>query len=51
MNIFFNIKFLGMSDPSEGFGLSFSIADDDVGNDNLDLIVIPQYGRNPDYSG
>jgi len=51
MNIFFNIKFLGMSDPSEGLVLPSSIADDDVGNDNLDLIVIPQYGRNPDYYG
>ncbi|PAL78936.1 hypothetical protein CEJ83_19945 [Acinetobacter baumannii] len=42
----------GMSDPSEGYLLPpSSIADDDVGNDNLDLIVIPQYGRNPDYYG
>ncbi|KAL9448672.1 hypothetical protein AB3S75_016044 [Citrus x aurantiifolia] len=42
----------GMSDPSESIiFISSSIADDDVGNDSLDLIVIPQYGRNPDYYG
>ena len=28
-----------------------SIADDDVMNDNLDFLNVPQYGRNPDYMG
>ena len=28
-----------------------SIADDDMVNDNLDLLVVPQYGRNPDRMG
>ncbi|GAY31852.1 hypothetical protein CUMW_272500, partial [Citrus unshiu] len=30
----------------------FSIADDEKMNDNnLDLLVVPQYGRYPDYAG
>ncbi|GAY68911.1 hypothetical protein CUMW_267860, partial [Citrus unshiu] len=37
---------------SEGwFNVWNSIADDDVMNDNLDLLNVPQYGRNPDYMG
>nr|AVN99635.1 SISP [Citrus x aurantium] len=40
----------GNSNWSEGFGILFSAGDDDVVND-LDLLNVPQYGRNPDYSG
>ena len=28
-----------------------SIADDDMVNDNLDFLVVAQYGRNPDRMG
>ena len=45
------MKFSG-NNWSEGFLIpAASIADDDVMNDNLDLLNIPQYGRNPDYMG
>ena len=54
INTFFNINFLGKNEWSE-HGLPFpfgSVADiEDVKNENLDLLVVPQYGRNPDHIG
>ena len=49
INIFFNIKFSGKNEWSEsGYFRFSSIADDeDVKNNNLDLLIVPQYGRNP----
>ncbi|GAY61514.1 hypothetical protein CUMW_210550, partial [Citrus unshiu] len=42
----------GKNDWSEGFAIIFfSInVDDDVAND-LDLLAVPQYGRNADHTG
>lgn len=53
INIFFNIKFSGKNEWSESEYSHFSsIADDeDVKNDNLNLLIVPQYGRNPDSTG
>lgn len=53
INIFFNNKFSGKNEWSESAIYPFnSIADDeDVKNDNLDLLLVPQYGRNPDCTG
>ena len=37
---------------SEGFNFRYEgIANDDIMNDNLDLLIVPQYGRNPDHMG
>ncbi|KAL9448614.1 hypothetical protein AB3S75_013375 [Citrus x aurantiifolia] len=38
---------------SEGWTIPHwhSIVEDDTANDNLDLLVVPQYGRNLDHTG
>ncbi|GAY67417.1 hypothetical protein CUMW_256310 [Citrus unshiu] len=43
---------LGYTDWSEGVGPPFFslIADDEI-NGNIDLLVVPQYGRNLDHTG
>lgn len=39
-----------MNEWSEGFlAIYISMVDDEIENDNLDLLVVPQYGRNPDH--
>lgn len=46
------MKFSGMNEWSEGFFFIYiSMVDDEIGNDNLDLLVLPQYRRNPDHIG
>ncbi|GAY54474.1 hypothetical protein CUMW_156980 [Citrus unshiu] len=44
-------SFAGGNIWSEGFFTHFAIFDDETICDNLDLLVVPQYGRNLDYSG
>lgn len=54
VNNFSVMKFSGKNEWSECLVLFiiFSIADDEKMNDNnLDLLVVPQYGRYPDYAG
>ena len=49
-----NMNFSVNNNWSEGLVLLIlllSVADDDNVNDNLDLLVVPQYGRNPNYTG
>ena len=53
MNKFLNMNFSG-NEWLEGIlpPILISLVDDEkVNNDNLDLLVVPQYGRNLDYSG
>ena len=48
------MKFSDNNNWSEGIILLFplvSITNDDNVNDNLDLLVVPQYGRNPNHTG
>lgn len=46
------MEFSGMKKWSEGFFFIYiSMVDDKIENDNLDFLVVPQYGRNPDYIG
>ena len=49
------MKFLGNNNWSEIIILLLfpllSTTDDDNVNDNLDLLAVPQYGRNPNYTG
>ena len=55
---FYTMNFSGHNDWSGCFPIYqmgnlvtyFSIANGET-NDNLDLFVVPQYGRNPDYTG
>ena len=53
MNPFSNVKLSGKNEWLEGTPVPvYGIADDKDGTiDNLDLIVVPQYGRNPDHTG
>lgn len=53
MNKFSDLKFSGSKEWSEASITLFHgcIIDDGMGNDNLNLLVIPQYERNPDESG
>ena len=53
INIFFNIKFSSKNEWLESAIFPFdSIADDeDVKNDNLNLLIVPQHERNPDSTG
>nr|QNG62067.1 proxanthoxycyclin-C [Melicope xanthoxyloides] len=46
-------SFAGQNEQSEGYApFPFkSIHDDEIGDDNLNLIAVPQYGRNPNESG
>ena len=46
------MNFSGYTDWSEGVGPPFFslIADDEI-NGNIDLLVVPQYGRNLDHTG
>ncbi|GAY34088.1 hypothetical protein CUMW_282390 [Citrus unshiu] len=42
----------GYTDWSEGLiATTFSLIADDEINGNIDLLVVPQYGRNPDHTG
>ena len=45
------MHFSGGNGWSEGFFTHFAISDDETIYDNLDFLFVPQYGRNPDYSG
>ena len=50
---FYNMNFLGYNDRSEGsreMPLWSLIADDEI-NGNIDLLVVPQYGRNLYHTG
>nr|QNG62069.1 proxanthoxycyclin-A [Melicope xanthoxyloides] len=45
-------SFAGKNELSEGFAILFSFNQiDEMADDNLNLIVVPQYGRNYDESG
>nr|QNG62066.1 proxanthoxycyclin-B [Melicope xanthoxyloides] len=46
-------SFAGENELSEGFAILFFSFNqiDEVADDNLNLIVVPQYGRNYDESG
>lgn len=49
---FYNMNFSGYTDWSEGLiATTFSLIADDEINGNIDLLVVPQYGRNPDHTG
>lgn len=53
MNKFLNMNFSG-NEWLEGIlpPILISLVDDEkVNNDDLDLLVVPQYGRKPDYTG
>ncbi|KAK9218006.1 hypothetical protein WN943_006640 [Citrus x changshan-huyou] len=56
-DIFSNLKnmetpYPGKNEWSEGNPITmYSIINDESVNDNLDLIVVPQYGRNLDHTG
>ena len=45
------MHFSGGNRWSEGFFSFFAISDDEIICDNLDFFIVPQYGRNPNYSG
>lgn len=46
------MNFSGMNEWSEGFFFIYmNMVNDEIENDNLDLLAVPQYGRNPDYTG
>lgn len=48
---FSNMNFAGHYNWSEGnLNPRFSTVDEEI-NGNLDLLEIPQYGRNPDHAG
>ena len=50
---FYNMNFSGYNDWSEGIPtiiFASLIADDEI-NGNIDLLVVPQYGRNLDHTG
>lgn len=54
IKIFFNINFEGKNEWSEGHIIMIidSIADvENVKNDNLNLLIVPQYGRNLNHTG
>lgn len=52
VNFFFNMKFSGRNEWSEGKYLYRpSIVDDEMIDDNLDLLIVLQYRRNPDHTG
>lgn len=51
---FSNMIFSGNNNWSEGVVVLWpllNVADDDNTNDNLDLVVVPQYGRNANHTG
>lgn len=46
------MKFSGGNEWSEGkYSYRPSIVDDEMIDDNFDLLIVPQYGRNPDHTG
>lgn len=45
------MNFIGYNDWSESNWTIHTSMTDDITNDNLDLLVVPQHGRNPDYTG
>ena len=50
----FYYKFSGDKSWSEGVVALFpllSISDDGIANEDLDFLVVPQYGRNADHTG
>ena len=52
MNTIVVMIFSGKNEWSEGNPITmYSIINDESVNDNLDLIVVPQYGRNLDHTG
>lgn len=52
VNFFFSMKFLGRNEWSEGkYSYRPSIVDDEMIDDNLDLLIVLQYRRNPDHNG
>ena len=51
MSNFFNMNFSGGNKWSEGHWCWLTTINDEILYDNLDLLIVPQYGRNPDYSG
>lgn len=52
VNFFFNMKFSGRNEWSEGKYLYRpSTVDDEMIDDNLDHLIVLQYRRNPDHTG
>lgn len=46
------MEFSGMNEWSDGFFFIYiSMVVDEIENDNLNLLVVPQYGRSPDHIG